>query len=159
MPLLGKEDAARYIGVSVRTLQRLHSRGEIPRLEESGPKGKEARFDTNDLDRYLEQHKPQALFRPGAQLPAPRQDAPAVASLVAAIAQSIQPARSEPAQAASLASTRLLLSLSDARALTGLSERHLRDAIHSGKLKGKIVGRGYKMLRADLESYLKKLMR
>jgi excisionase family DNA binding protein len=157
MPLLNKEDAARYVGVSVRTLQRLVAKGEIARAEEKGPKGSEARFDTEDLDRYLERNKPQALYRPGAQLPALRQDAPLVTTGDAP--QNIAPLRAAGALAAFSASSKLLLSLHDASALTSLSRQHLRDAIHAGKLKGKIVGKGYKMLRSDLEAYLKKLMR
>jgi excisionase family DNA binding protein len=45
----------------------------------------------------------------------------------------------------------------DARALTGLSNDYLRASIHSGKLKAKIIGRGYKVKRDDLNSYIKKL--
>lgn len=62
--LLNKQDAATYIGVSVRTLQRLTKRGEIPKATQPGPKGDELRFSTADLDRYLERHKPHALIRP-----------------------------------------------------------------------------------------------
>jgi excisionase family DNA binding protein len=52
---------------------------------------------------------------------------------------------------------KILLSLKDCRTLTGLSNGHLREAIHGGKLKGKIIGRGFKVKRADLDSYVSKL--
>ncbi len=158
MPLLKKEDAAAYIGVSVRTLQRLAGRGEIPRSEERGPKGLEARFDSTDLDAYLEKHKPQALFRPSAAAPLVttrdmRQDAP----LVTTGGTGGQQSPGMAALAAFGASSKLLLSLHDARALTGLSTQFLRDAIKTGKLKGRIIGKGYKIKRADLDNYIKKL--
>jgi excisionase family DNA binding protein len=154
MPLLKKEDAAAYIGVSVRTLQRLAGRGEIARSEERGPKGLEARFDTSDLDAYLSKHKPQALFRPSpAAALVPRQDAPLVTTGGAGGQQSPGMA----ALAAFGASSKLLLSLHDARALTGLSAQFLRAAIKDGKLKGRIIGKGYKIKRTDLDLYIKKL--
>jgi excisionase family DNA binding protein len=52
---------------------------------------------------------------------------------------------------------KILLSLKECRTLTGLSDDNLRDAIHNGKLKAKIIGRGYKVKRDDLDSYIKKL--
>jgi excisionase family DNA binding protein len=157
--LLNREDAARYIGVSVRTLNRLVERGKIPRSEAPGPKGNEARFDTGDLDRYIQANRPAALLRQDAPSVAPlvpRQDAPLDATLRAAS----QTGRQSPAFAALAAfgaSSKLLLSLADVRALTGLSDQFLRDAIHAGKLKGKIIGKGYKVKRADLEKFIAKL--
>ncbi len=47
--------------------------------------------------------------------------------------------------------------LYDAATLTSLSAGHLRAAIHTGKLKGKIIGRGYKIKRDDLNTYIHKL--
>jgi excisionase family DNA binding protein len=44
-----------------------------------------------------------------------------------------------------------------AAALTSLSMNHLREAIHAGKLKGKIIGKGYKIKRSNLDAYVKKL--
>ncbi len=55
------------------------------------------------------------------------------------------------------ASGKLLLDLKDCRLLTGLSDANLRAAIHSGELAGKIVGRGFKIKRADLDKYIKNL--
>jgi excisionase family DNA binding protein len=52
---------------------------------------------------------------------------------------------------------KLLLDLKDCRLLTGLSDTSLRDAIHSGKLAGQIIGRGYKVKRSDLDKFIKDL--
>jgi excisionase family DNA binding protein len=52
---------------------------------------------------------------------------------------------------------KLLLNLSEVRSLTGLSDQHLREAIHEGRLKSRIIGKGYKVKRADLEAYVRKL--
>jgi excisionase family DNA binding protein len=52
---------------------------------------------------------------------------------------------------------KLLLDLKDCRLLTGLSDATLRAAIREGRLAGKIIGRGYKIKRADLDRYIKDL--
>ena len=55
------------------------------------------------------------------------------------------------------ASEKLLLNLTDCRLLTGLSEYYLRDSIKSGTLKAKIIGRGYKIKKQDLDEFVKNL--
>jgi excisionase family DNA binding protein len=50
-----------------------------------------------------------------------------------------------------------LLKLDEAAALTGLSRDTLRKAIEDGELKGKIIGRAYRIKRADLDSYIENL--
>jgi excisionase family DNA binding protein len=52
---------------------------------------------------------------------------------------------------------KLLLTLAEAQALTGLSRATLRDAIEAGELKARKIGRGFKVTRANLEGYVKKL--
>jgi excisionase family DNA binding protein len=52
---------------------------------------------------------------------------------------------------------KLLLDLKDCRLLTGLSNANLRDAIRSGKLAGRKIGRGFKIKRADLDKFIKNL--
>ena len=52
---------------------------------------------------------------------------------------------------------KLMLSLSEAAALSGLSRNHLREAIRDGELKSRKMGRGWRIKRADLESYVEGL--
>jgi hypothetical protein len=52
---------------------------------------------------------------------------------------------------------KLLLSLDECRTLTGLSRGVLRQAIGDGSLRGRIIGRGFKVKRPDLDSYISKL--
>jgi hypothetical protein len=54
-------------------------------------------------------------------------------------------------------SEKILLNLTDCRLLTGLSEVSLRKAIKSKKLTAKIIGRGWKVKRPDLDEFIKKL--
>jgi excisionase family DNA binding protein len=52
---------------------------------------------------------------------------------------------------------KLTLNLQEASALSGLSRGRLLDAVHSKKLKAKIIGRGWRVKRDDLDAYVKKL--
>jgi excisionase family DNA binding protein len=54
---------------------------------------------------------------------------------------------------------KLILSLKEASALSGISRDYLVEAIKKRKLKARLdeIGRGYRIKRADLEDYIKKL--
>lgn len=52
---------------------------------------------------------------------------------------------------------KLLLTLPEAQALTGLSREFLRDAISQGKLKAQIIGKSWRIKRRDLEDYIANL--
>jgi excisionase family DNA binding protein len=52
---------------------------------------------------------------------------------------------------------KLMLTLAEASLLSNLSRTHLRQAIQSGKLEGKIIGRGWRIKRADLDLYVSAL--
>jgi excisionase family DNA binding protein len=163
---MNKEQAAAHIGVSVRTLQRLTGAGKIPVTYERGHKGDEARYSQSDLDAYLQSQKPAALQRPDAggspngvtdgatqamSLVATHGAASgtaASAALIEAFAQMSAPVR---------VSEKFTLSLVEAAQLSGLSRGHLRLAIEAKKLKARIIGRGWRVKRDDLEAYIRKL--
>ena len=65
--------------------------------------------------------------------------------------------REEPRSASVRTSEKLLLNLTDCRLLTGLSDANLRNAIKAGTLKAKIIGRGYKVKRQDLDEFINSL--
>jgi excisionase family DNA binding protein len=51
---------------------------------------------------------------------------------------------------------KLLLTIAEAQALTGLSREFLRDAINKGSLKAKVIGKGWRVKRSDLQEYVDK---
>jgi excisionase family DNA binding protein len=55
------------------------------------------------------------------------------------------------------AAHKLTLSLPEAAALSGLPLKHLREAIKGGGLASRKMGRGWRIKRADLEAYVRKL--
>jgi excisionase family DNA binding protein len=52
---------------------------------------------------------------------------------------------------------KIILTLDDAAALTSLSKHTLREKIKAGKLKARIIGRGYKIKRVDLDAFAAEL--
>lgn len=52
---------------------------------------------------------------------------------------------------------KLLLTLKEVQALTGLSEKILRQAIKDEQLKAKIIGKSWRIKRLDLENYIDNL--
>ena len=52
---------------------------------------------------------------------------------------------------------KLTLSLIKASQLSGLSRGHLRQAIEAKKLKARIIGKGWRVKRSDLDAYVQKL--
>ena len=81
-----------------------------------------------------------ALLRALASLQLPAPDAPASAPSSGA---PVTP----PAQ-------KLLLSLAEAQSYSGLSRANLMEAINAEKLPAQKIGRGWKIKRRDLESYI-----
>jgi excisionase family DNA binding protein len=79
-------------------------------------------------------------------------NSPALVELIAALEQA-HAARTQPVPVFE----KLTLSLAEASQLSGLSRNHLRQAIEEKKLKARIIGRGWRVKREDLEVYVKKL--
>ncbi len=52
---------------------------------------------------------------------------------------------------------KIILTLAEASALTNLSRNHLRQAIEEKKLRARIIGRGRRVKRDDLDAYVRKL--
>ncbi len=175
---LTKAEAAEHIGVSVRTLLRLTGKeiAHLPKRRESDA----TLYALAELDRYLadEQAKaagvvsgvvtgdtlgaPDTRETPANLALLPVSQAGAAGALVTGDTQARFLAALEAlAPRTSLAdlSHKLLLSLPEAAQLSGLSRDHLRDAIKAGKLKAKVIGRGWKMGRAELEGYTAKLLK
>jgi len=160
---MNKEQAAAYIGVSVRTLQRLTGKGKIPVTYERGPKGDEARYSQADLDQYQLSQRPVALMRPNSGATSDVTDGATQAMTVGATngaavmaSESFMHAMAQMAAPVRV-SEKFLLSLVEAAQLSGLSRNHLRAAIESKKLKAKIIGRGWRVKKEELQAYVRKL--
>ena len=182
---LTKELAAKRLKVSVRSLQRAAHAGKVKPVYHRGKSGKmETFFDSDDIDRYKEELS-QVVEPERRPTPAPTDDSQAlsqmgVSSYLATLHDLLgrlvmaqerkqlseqtrePPAPVEDSHALSQAmrvpvSDKLTLSLAEAAQLSGLSRGHLREAIKEEKLEARIIGRGWKIKRTDLDAYVEKL--
>ncbi len=171
---MNKEQAAEYLGITVRTLQRHMAANRIS-FRGGRDTGKEATFTADDLDRFkADQDTLTATVSPVVSplsesvSPAPQQAlqaafqpqdiAPLGERLLSVLEglQSQAPAKSAPLSVSDIAH-KLTLSLAEAAQLSGLSRGHLRQAIEEKKLKARIIGRGWRVKRDDLDAYVRKL--
>jgi excisionase family DNA binding protein len=146
---MNKKEAAEFLGVSTRIVEKYASEGKLGTITYiRGKTGKQAEYDREAVEKLK-----RMLESPDTSLATKSPDARLfVAQLVEALTNHEQP-RTEAIRT----SEKILLNLNDCRLLTGLSDANLRDAIHDGRLKGKIIGRGWKIKRQDLDEYIDNL--
>jgi hypothetical protein len=146
---MNKKEVSELLRVSTRIVEKYASEGRLGEITYiRGKTGKQAEYDreaVENLKRMLESPDTSlATKSPDARL--------FVAQLVKALTN-----REQPRSEAIRTSEKILLNLNDCRLLTGLSEANLRDAIHDSRLKAKIIGRGWKIKRLDLDEFVNNL--
>ncbi len=171
-----KKEAAEFLGVTERTLERYTSQNRIGVRYEKGKTSDVAAYDRGELERFkteLERptHRP-AIQRMSSENGSPTNignpDSTALSPLAsfdvieriitataAATVQAIDVTRDErpPVEIAD----KVLLTLSEAQALCGLSRAVLRSAIDAGDLKAQTIGRAWRVKRSDLDKWIEAL--
>ena len=168
---MNKKEAADYLGISTRALERYTSLQRIGVRYEKGKTGDQATFDEDELRRFKDQLSNHRRVLPAIDSEAspspdtqPRQLARlsdvaplAIFERMTAALEGFQ-RQSDPSQLSIVdLAAKLTLSLTEASQLSGLSRAYLRQAIEEKKLKARIIGKGWRVKRADLDSYVKKL--
>ncbi len=175
---MNKTEAAEYLGCSVRQLERYTADNRIGVRMEKGRTRPTPVYDEGELEAFKSSLE-RAVFRPAVQrMDTPESAAERAGNAIATqgdgalsvlsqasqmetfarfIVEAVQAQKSESAPSLSDLSAKLLLSLAEAQALTGLSRDTLRAAIEDGSLSARRIGRGWKIKRRDLESYVEKL--
>ena len=173
---MNKKEAANFLGVSVRALERYVQQGRISVRYEKGKTRPTANFDPAELETFKTElnqpsYKPAVNFRQNTSSVEPRQittdiqpeadnalvypgevgDITVIDKLASIIEGLIAKTETQPSVPVA---DKLLLTLPEAQALTGLSKGFLRDAINSGELKAKIIGRSWRVKRSDLDDYV-----
>jgi len=164
---MNKQEACTYLGVSERSLARYAAQGKIQVTYNKGTRGNVAVYDDADLERLKEELGAPQAIRPANEQAIPANSASLAIRPMASMEEFIErlQTRDETLITSLLHSqnnhvaieNKLMLSLSEAAKLAGLSRNHLREAIRDNKLKAQIIGRGWKIKRTDLESYIQKL--
>jgi excisionase family DNA binding protein len=152
---MNKEEAAKELGISVRSLQRLTEKKKISVTYKRGESGKqEAIFNLEELENYKRQRDVetvQPVSVTSGDTALARNDANQFLQI---LRQAITP---ETKAAGVPIADKPLLKLNEAAALTGLSRDTLRTAIDTNELKGRLIGRAFRIKRDDLDEYIKKL--
>ncbi len=151
---VNKKEVSEFLGVSVRRVEQFDEKGRLgAKTYVKGKTGKEAHWESEAVERLKVELNStdtpdtslQTLRSPDARL--------FVASLVEALQSRDEPRKSGSVEIAD----KPLLKLDEAAALTGLSRQILRKAIDSEELKGKLIGRAYRIKRDDLDEFIRKL--
>ncbi|MGB7922728.1 MAG: ankyrin repeat domain-containing protein [Pyrinomonadaceae bacterium] len=141
----------------------------MPDIPRDLMKGADAAFNETELQRLkeeLDDFLPQTwpAVTPSAATPETGALTPAQLSdlgerLIAALEALQRPLQlpAKPSPSIADLSHKLMLTLPEAAALSNLSRDHLRRAIKSGRLKAKIIGRGWRIKRAHLDLYIARL--
>lgn len=173
---MNKQEAADYLGVSVRALERYVQQGKISVKYEKGKTRPTANFDTTELEAFKAELN-QPTIKPAfesRQIATEQQpdtgklthtageiarfdevsEFGVIDKLSGIIESLLGKADTQPIVPIA---DKLLLTIAEAQALTGLSREFLRDAINTGDLKAKVIGKSWRVKRSDLEQYVDKL--
>ena len=157
MTELTKQQAMSLLGVSERTLERYVKKSKIG-VKYITIKGVETPFfDEGELINFLNEqrspkHKP-ALDNASntnlaKELILSENDKSIALNFVGIIASG---------QLMNTLANKLLLNIKEAAILSGLSQRYLKQAINTNKLKGLKIGKGWKIRRVDLTTFIDKI--
>ena len=171
--MLTKKEAAEYLGVSTRTLERYVKNGKLSVRYEDSPNGEIALFDSGELDQFADDKQTPRItpalrdsgLAPTTSDTLSRNSSGVVAGLLApfqelterlAFALSDYEERRETITPDKLRG-KLLLTLAEAQILTGLSREILMEAIRDRKLPSQIMGKAYRIKARDLEHFIDEL--
>ena len=188
--MIGKKEAAEYLGVTTRTLERHIQSGKLSVRYQPSSNGEIALFDLEELKNFREDRetiriKPTIESELSTLMPRPPENPQEQITYSPDQSKISQTQQSESTSfglgtlIAPLGAwfgnltraidnhgsrttttelrSKLLLTLDEAQVITGLSREILQDAIKSGELPSKIMGRSYRIKQKDLERYIDQL--
>ncbi len=156
--MLTKHAAAERLGVSIRAIENYSAKGKLHPKYAAGRRGKVALFDEAEVD-ALKDERGEVVFSPRP----PKVTTESALTLASespqrlAFLETIRAALGGSNKSTLSIGEKIILTLNDAAALTSLSKGSLREAIKAGKLKARIIGKGYKIKRSDLDDFAAKL--
>ena len=170
--MLNKQQAADFLGVNVRTLERYTQEGKIGSRYEKGKTRSVVVYDEEEL-RAFKAAQETKTYKPAVDSTPtnPDRDEAALSKFVEGTQQlhlfdglnhlaDVLKAIREEQEIDRLTVPihhKLTLSLAEASALSGISRQRLRAAIKDGTLTAQVIGRGYRVKRTDLEDYVDSL--
>ncbi len=181
---MNKKEAAAFLGVTTRSLERYVSQNKLKVKYVKGKTRPVAVFDAVELEKLKQEmaslplsQRPSLLIEFNGENNTVNGNGSktevatrATTQLKRAKTETLTKSRQgilNPDDAASpmlkkllaslMANNKIILTLAEAAALTNISQQELRKAIGTGALSAAMKGRGWKIRRKDLESYVEKL--
>ena len=167
--MLTKQQAAEFLGVTIRTLERYTQEGKVGGRYEKGKTRSVMVYDEEEL-RALKAELTTKTYKPAVDQTPTNSDRDETAlSRFVDVPQSLtlpegldrlvdvlKAIRSEQEvnRLTVPIHQKLTLSIAEASALSGISRQRLRAAIKDGTLTAQIIGKGYRVKRIDLEEYV-----
>ena len=158
---LSKTEAAEYLGISLRSLERYTQKGKIAVKYVRGKYGKQPVYQRKDLEEFQQSyqevvHQP-AVANLTTQLSPPAQSDHVIELLRRFLAQDAQQKEDLNSPAVPI-EHKLLLTIKEAQALTGRSWAFFREAIENGRLPvADVPARGFIIKRADLNKFIESI--
>ena len=170
---MNKKQAAEYLGVSVRALERYVQQGKLTVRYQKGKTRSTANFDQTELEAF-KQELNQPTIKPAVES---RQittevydetynsdiqpvnvsefgEFTVIDKLAGMVEMLITRGDKKPTVPIE---SKILLTLDEAQAMTGLSKSYLREAIGQGSLKAKQIGKSWRIKRSDLDDFVENL--
>ena len=170
--MLTKLQAAEFLGVTVRTLERYTQEGKIGGRYEKGKTRSVLVYDEEEL-RAFKAELESKTYKPAVDQTPTNPDSEAAPLSRSVEAKQLLPLldglnhltdvlkvireEQEIDRLTVPIHHKLTLSLAEASALSGISRQRLRAAIKDGTLQAQIIGKGYRVKRTDLEDYVDSL--
>lgn len=152
---MNKQEAATFLDVSVRTLERHISRGAISVSYVQGANGRERTFDRDELARFKETLL--ATTYVARPVTSGTSDTTALAPIEKSRALAVVESTQKPEREIVPIPAKLMLTREEAARFAGLPLTMIRQAIEDRRLKAIRTGAGWRVKRADVEAYVRKL--
>ncbi len=169
------KEAAEYLGISVKTLERKIAAGDVSVAYVPGATGKQRTFDRAELDRFKAAEAEKAVATTYVISKSRNFDAPSpsqalqragseqgIATLVSVLADALRaPQDGKGGSSVAIADLALKMTLSfkEAALLSGVPESHLREGYARGMLRGAKIGRGVRVTPDDVRKYVEARMK
>lgn len=163
---MNKLEASKFLNVTTRSLERYVKEGLIGATYERGKTRPVVAFDRGELERFKADLESK-VYKPAIESNGSNNDESALAQLRKTTPQQAELAVAEQLIEAIKAllshqkrqpiEHKLLLTLPEVQALTGLSYKRLSQAIRERRLKARKLGKSWRIKRVDLDEFIDKL--
>ena len=162
--MMNKKEASEFLGISIRQVENYASQNKLSVKKEKGKTGDISVYDERELKQLKAELDSKRAPRPSVVIESSESTELVRASdsrlsdvsKFAEVFVQMQ-AASRKAERMVAVENKPLLKLAEAAALTGLARGILKKAIDSEELKGRIIGRAYRIKRTDLDDFVKNL--